>query len=55
MTVGVMIGTAAIAILIAALTGRSSPRLWLSAILVSASAAMTAAVSILVTGGQWEW
>jgi hydrogenase-4 component B len=52
---GVMIGTAAIAILIAALAGRSSPRLWLFAILLSATAAMTAAISVLVTGGEWEW
>jgi hydrogenase-4 component B len=55
MTTGVMIGTAAIAIVVAILTGRSSPRLWLAAILVGATAAMASALGILINGGEWEW
>src|SRR3970040_1020988 len=55
MTTGVMIGIAAIAILVAVLTGRSSPRLWLASVLVAATAAMAAAIGILIHGGEWEW
>jgi hydrogenase-4 component B len=55
MSVGVTIGTAAIGMAVAVLTGRSSSRLWLASILVSATITMTAAIQVLVGGGEWEW
>lgn len=55
MTPGVIIGAAAVAIFIAVLTGGWAPRLWLAAILVATSAAMAAALGVLVYGGEWEW
>jgi hydrogenase-4 component B len=55
MTTGGMIGAAALAIIVAALSGRWAPRLWLAATLVAAAAAMAAALGILVYGGEWEW
>lgn len=55
MTPGGLIGAAAVAILVAVVVGHWAPRVWLVAILVAASAAMAAAVDILISGNEWEW
>lgn len=55
MTLGGVLGVAAVAILVAVLTSQWAPRVWLAAILVAAAAGMAASVGVLVLGGEWEW
>src|SRR5512134_3066959 len=55
MITGVMLAAAASAIAVATLAARSFSRIWLASNLVGAMAAMTAAVDVLLHGGEWEW
>jgi hydrogenase-4 component B len=55
MTIGVMIAVATLGMLVALLTGRSAERTSLGATLLSTGSALAAALTVLVTGGSWEW
>ena len=55
MTIGVMIAVAAIAILVAIVAARRAERLCLAATLVSAAAGLTAALRVLIGGGDFQW
>jgi hydrogenase-4 component B len=46
---------AGIGMLAGILTGRAAPRIWLTAMLAGALAALTAAISVLAGGDDWEW
>ena len=54
MTIGVMIAVATIAIVVAILAARAEP-LCLAATLVSAATGLTAALLVLIGGGEWQW
>ncbi len=55
MTIGALLFTAGVALLVAIVSGSSSPRCWLAATLAGNVAALTAAVNVLAGGEAWIW
>jgi hydrogenase-4 component B len=55
MTAGWFIAWAGVGLSTGAATARKTPRLWLAATLLSASAALIAAIAVLAGGADWEW
>ena len=55
MTVPVLLFVAVCGMFVGILTGHATARLWLTATLVSAIAALVSAVSVLAGGAEWEW
>ena len=56
MTEGALMAGAGIGLVAGMAVGRNAPRIWLAATLLSAGAALAAAVeALLATGAAWEW
>jgi len=55
MTKGFMLLIAAMGMLVGILGGRRAPRLWVSATLIGAFAALLAAGQVLAGGAEWNW
>lgn len=55
MNTGSLLLLSALGVVIALMVARGAPRLWLTAMLVSAVAALAAAVQVLAGAGAWEW
>lgn len=51
----VLLAIAAAGLLLGILVGRAAPRLWLLSTLTGVVAALAAAVTVLSSGGDWEW
>jgi len=55
MLTGISLLIAAVAMLVSIAAGRTAPRGWLAATLVSLAAAVVAAFAVLSGAGEWEW
>ena len=55
MNTGLMLLISGWGLLIAMVSGRAAPRLWLAATVVGMGAALGAAVGVLAGAGDWDW